>query len=314
MTAEPLAVAGRGRGNRLSGLSIRRENQAYAALFLVPTAVLFIALVGYPILYSLLLTVTGRGTAPGRLGPFVGLANWQRIATDPIFSQAAVQTLMYVIPSAILGVVLGMATALVLNERFRLRGLARAALLIPWALPPVVVAAMFQWFLDSRRGLLGEWLVNAGLVDQPPLFLSGVPGTLFMLTAIHLWKTFPLITLIFLVALQYLPEETMNAARIDGASRWRRFRHVVLPYLRPSLVAAVIIQVLVTIQLFDLIFALTGGGPGRYSTYNLYFYTFKTTFEQTDFGYGAVLAYVVTAFVVVLALLLTRGRARSLLS
>ena len=151
-----------------------------------------------------------------------------------------------------------MATALILNERFPGRGIARAALLIPWALPPVVVAAMFQWFLDSRRGLLGERLVNAGPVDQPPLFLGGVPGTLFMLTAIHIWKTFPLIAVIFLVALQYLPEETVQAARIDGAGRWRRFRHVILPFLRPALVAAVIIQVLITLQLFDLIFALTG--------------------------------------------------------
>jgi multiple sugar transport system permease protein len=312
MTAEPTVLDAR--GNRLSRLSIRNENRAYAVLFLVPTAVAFVALLGYPVVYSLLLTVTGRSAAPGQLGPFVGLNNWLKVTTDPIFIQAAVQTLMYVVPSAIVGVALGLAAALILNERFPGRGIARAALLIPWALPPVVVAAMFQWFLDSRRGLLGHWLVNAGLVEQSPVFLGGVPGTLFMLTAIHIWKTFPLIALIFLVALQYLPEETVQAARIDGAGRWRRFRHVILPFLRPTLVAAVIIQVLITLQLFDLIFALTGGGPGRYSTYNLYFYTFKTTFEQTDFGYGAVLAYIVTAFVVILALLLTRGRAKGLLS
>ena len=312
MTAQPTVLEAR--GNRLSRLSIRNENRAYAVLFLVPTAVAFVALLGYPVVYSLLLTVTGRSAAPGQLGQFVGLTNWLKVTTDPVFLQSAIQTLMYVVPSAIIGVALGLAAALILNERFPGRGIARAALLIPWALPPVVVAAMFQWFLDSRRGLLGEWLVNAGLVDQPPVFLGGVPGTLFMLTAIHIWKTFPLIAVIFLVALQYLPEETVQAARIDGAGRWRRFRHVILPFLRPTLVAAVIIQVLITLQLFDLIFALTGGGPGRYSTYNLYFYTFKTTFEQTDFGYGAVLAYIVTAFVVVLALLLTRGRAKGLLS
>jgi multiple sugar transport system permease protein len=303
----------RAMGNRFSRLSIRRESHAYAALFLLPTAVIFLGLVGYPVLYSVLLTVTGRGAAPGQLGPFVGLQHWARLGTDPIFAQSLGQTLMYVVPSAVLGVVVGLGVALILNERFPGRGLVRASLLIPWALPPVVVAAMFQWFLDSRRGLLGEWLVHAGLVDQPPVFLGGVPGTLFMLTAIHLWKTVPLLALIFLVALQYLPQETMHAARIDGANRWRRFRYVVLPFLRPTVVAAVIIQVLITVQLFDLIFALTGGGPGRYSTYNVYFYTFKTTFEQTDFGYGAVLAYVVTGFVVVLALVLTRGRARSLL-
>jgi multiple sugar transport system permease protein len=312
VTADTPAL--RAQGNVLSRLSIRAENHAYAVLFLAPTGILFVGLIGYPVVYSLLLTVTGTSEAPGALGPFVGLENWLRLGSDPLFAQSALQTLMYVIPSAILGLVAGLATALILNERFPGRTLARAALLIPWALPPVVVAAMFQWFLDSRRGLLGEWLVNAGIVSEAPVFFGGVPQTLFMLTAIHIWKTFTLLALIFLVALQYLPDETFQAAKIDGADRLRRFRYVVLPFLRPTIVAALIIQVLVTIQMFDLIFALTGGGPGRYSTYNLYFYTFKTTFEQTDFGYGAVLAYVVTASVVVLALLLTRGRARGLLS
>lgn len=301
-------------GNRLSGLTIRGENRAYAVLFLVPTAVLFVALVGYPVVYSLALMFTGRSDAPGQLGPFVGLENWARLGSDPLFVQSALQTLMYVIPSGIVAIPLGLAVALILNERFPGRRLARAALLIPWALPPVVVAAMFQWLLDSRRGLLGVWLENAGIVEDPPIFFAGVPGTLFMLTAIHIWKTFPLIALIILVSLQYLPQETIQAARIDGASRWRRFRHITLPFLRPTLVAAVIIEVLVTVQLFDLIFALTGGGPGRYSTYNLYFYAFKTTFELTDFGYGSVLAYIVTAFVVVLALTVTRGRTKGLLS
>ncbi len=146
------------------------------------------------------------------------------------------------------------------------------------------------------------------------MFFTGVPGTLYMLTVIHIWKTFSLVALMLLVALQYLPHETIQAARIDGASRWRRFRHIVLPYLWPTLVATILIQVLVTLQLFDLIFSLTGGGPGRYSTYNLYFYTFKTTFEQTDFGYGSVLAYFITGIIVILALALTRGRAKGMLS
>jgi multiple sugar transport system permease protein len=305
-------VAPRLAGNRLSGLTMAREGWAYAAVLLGPTAVVFLLLVGYPVVYSILLTVTARGEAPGQLGPFVGLAHWARLSVDPVFSQSLVQTLMYVIPSVIVAPAIGLAVALVLNERFPGRAIVRAALLIPWALPPVVVAAMFQWFLDSRRGLFGAWLVDLGIVATPPVFFSGVPGTLFMLVAIHVWKTFPLLALMFLVALQYLPQETLQAARVDGASRWRRFRHVTLPFLKPTLVAAAIIQLLITLQLFDLIFALTGGGPGSYSTYNLYFYTFKTTFEFTDFGYGAVLAYVVTAIAVVFALVLTRGRARAL--
>lgn len=303
---------GRARGNRFSELSLTREGWAHAALLLGPTALVFVLLIAYPVAYSILLTVTGRGDAPGRLGPLIGLEHWRRLASDPVFTQSFFQTLMYVVPSTVIGTALGLGVALVLNERFPGRAIVRASLLIPWALPPVVVAAMFQWFLDSRRGLFGAWLVDLGIADRPPVFFGGVPGTLFMLVAIHIWKTFPLLALMFLVALQYLPEETIQAARVDGANRWRRFRHVTLPFLRPTLVAAAIVQLLITVQMFDLIFALTGGGPGSYSTYNLYFYTFKTTFEFTDFGYGAVLAYVVTGIVVVFALLVTRGRARSL--
>jgi multiple sugar transport system permease protein len=292
------------RGSWISRLPIRRENHAYAAIFLAPTVLLILALIVYPLGYSLLLTMTR--TAGGQRS-WVGLDTWARLGNDPLFTQSLVQTVMYVVPACVLAVTLGLAVALVLHQEFPGRTLVRASLLIPWALPPVVVAAMFQWFLDGRRGLLVPWLLQLGLVDTAPSFFSGVPGTLFTLVGIHVWKTFPLIALIFLVSLQYLPRETVHAAQIDGANAWRRFRYVTLPFLLPTIGVALIIQLLVTIQLFDLIFALTGGGPGAYSTYNLYFYAFKTSFEHTNLSYGAVLAYVVTAIVIVFGLVLTRG-------
>jgi multiple sugar transport system permease protein len=292
------------RGSWISRLPIRRENHAYAAIFLAPTVLLVLALIVYPLGYSLLLTMT-RTAGGGR--SWVGLDTWARLGNDPLFTQSLVQTVMYVVPACVLAVSLGLAVALVLHQEFPGRMLVRASLLIPWALPPVVVAAMFQWFLDGRRGLLVPWLLQLGVVGTAPSFFSGVPGTLFTLVGIHVWKTFPLIALIFLVSLQYLPRETVHAAQIDGANAWRRFRYVTLPFLLPTIGVALIIQLLVTIQLFDLIFALTGGGPGAYSTYNLYFYAFKTSFEHTNLSYGAVLAYVVTAIVIVFGLVLTRG-------
>ena len=290
----------------LSRLPIQTENRAYAAIFLGPTALLVIALILYPLLYSLYLTFTRSGGGASQR-ELVGLDNWARVGSDPLFAQSLWQTVLYVVPSCLIAVLLGLGVALILNQDFPGRMLVRAALLIPWALPPVVVAAMFQWFLDGRRGLLSPWLTQLGVVDQAPSFFSGVPGTLFTLVGIHVWKTFPLIALIFLVSLQYLPRDTIHAAQIDGANAWRRFRFVTLPHLLPTIGVAAIIQLLVTIQLFDLIFALTGGGPGAYSTYNLYFYAFKTSFEHTNLGYGAVLAYVVTAIVIVFGLVLTRG-------
>lgn len=288
----------------LSRLSISRENRAYAAIFLTPTALLVLALIVYPLAYSLLLTMT-RTTGGQR--SWAGLGTWARLLDDPLFGQSLVQTVLYVVPACLLAVAIGLGVALILNQEFPGRLFVRASLLIPWALPPVVVAAMFQWFLDGRRGLFGPWLVQLGLVDQAPSFFSGIPGTLFTLVGIHVWKTFPLMALIFLVSLQYLPRETVQAAQIDGANTWRRFRYVTLPFILPTIGVALIIQLLVTIQLFDLIFALTGGGPGDYSTYNLYFYAFKTSFEYTNLSYGAVLAYVVTAIIIVFGLVLTRG-------
>lgn len=292
------------RGSWISRLPIRRENHAYAGIFLAPTILLVVALILYPLAFSMSLTLT---EGSGGQRQWVGLENWARLSTDPLFGQSLLQTAMYVVPSCVLGVAIGLGVALALNQQFPGRTIIRASLLIPWALPPVVVAAMFQWFLDGRRGLLGPWLERLGVVETAPSFFSGVPGTLYTLVGIHVWKTFPLLALIFLVSLQYLPRETIHAAQIDGANSWRRFRHIILPFLLPTIGVVLIVQLLVTVQLFDLIFALTGGGPGAFSTYNLYFYAFKTSFEHSNLGYGAVLAYVVTGIIVLFGLLLTRG-------
>lgn len=304
----------RPRGSRLwlLHLSIRGQERLHAFFFLLPTLLVLVCLVAFPLAYSLALTVTSAPPGPGRLGSWVGLANWMKLLADPTFDQSFAQTLLYVVPSIVSALVLGIVVALILNEEFPGRALVRACLLVPWAIPPVVVAAMFQWFLDSRRGLLGYWMAQLGLVDSPPLFFSGIPNTLFVLTAIHVWKTFPLLAIMFLVALQYLPGELVHAARLDGAGYWNRLRFVVLPHLAPTLVAGAIVQFVITITMFDLIFALTAGGPGNNSTYNLYFYAFKQTFSLNNFNYGAVVAYVVSALTLLFALLITRGRSRAL--
>ena len=100
---------------------------------------------------------------------------------------------------------------------------------------------MFEWLLDSRRGLMGFFITQLGISDHYPSFFGGIPGTLFTLVGVHVWKTFPLLAIMFLVALQYLPQETVQAARIDGATMLRRFRYVVLPHLRPTIIAGLII-------------------------------------------------------------------------
>jgi ABC-type sugar transport system permease subunit len=242
-----------------------------------------------------------------------------------------VQTFIYIIPSVLGAVVIGMIIALVLNQKFRGRSLVRASLLIPWAIPPVVVASMFQWFLDSRRGLLPYWLERMGIVSELgrlgfgvtpdgrllffsdgwlPSWMEPLTGLMATFVGIHLWKTVSLVAIILLVALQYLPEDTLHAARLDRAKWFHRFRYIILPHLWPAMVAAMIVQFLLTITLFDVIFALGSGGV-KESTLNLYVYAYRTSFFLNDLGYGAVLAYVVSGITVVFALVLTRGRIRA---
>lgn len=308
-TAEPPVARGP-RLLRRPDLSIRGQERAHAFLFLLPTLLVLGLFVAFPLVYSIILTFTGAPPAPGQFGKWLAFDNWRQVFGDAVFWQSFRQTLMYIGPSIVAAPLLGLAVALVLNHDFPGRSFVRASLLLPWAIPPVVVAAMFEWFLDPNRGLLGYWLTKIGITHSSPLFFSGVPQTLFVLVGIHVWKTFPLLAIMFLVALQYLPDEQLQAARIDGARFWYRLRYIILPHLRPTIVAALVVQFLVTITLFDIVFALTGGGPGQYSTYNLYFYAFKQSFEYNNFNLGSVIAYIVSGLVMGFALILTRGRSR----
>ncbi len=328
---------------RLSSLSIKGEERLHAFLFLLPTLLLLAVLLAVPLAYSAALTFTGKPVGPGQLGEWVGFDHWSRVwpavsagfpfldSGDRVFNRAFVQTIQYIIPSVIGATVFGLFVALVLNQEFPGRAIVRASLLIPWAIPPVVVAAMFQWFLDSRRGLFGFWLEKLGIVGELdrlgfgvtaegkllffddrwlPAWFDLLTGLMTTFIGIHIWKTFPLMAIIFLVALQYLPKELLQAARLDGANFLRRLRYIILPHLWPALVAAMIVQFLLTITMFDVIFALGSGGV-KESTLNIYVYAYRQSFFLGNLGYGAVLAYVVSGILILFALALTRGRIRA---
>lgn len=328
---------------RFSNRTIKGESRSSAFLYLLPVLVLLAALLLIPLLYSLALTFTGKGPGPGQLGAWVGFEHWGRVwpsvvstfpflhSGDRLFDRAFVQTFIYIVPSVLGAAVIGLTIALALNQEFPGRSLVRASLLIPWAIPPVVVASMFQWFLDSRRGLFPYWLERLGIVSELgrlgfgvtpdgkllffsdawlPSWMKPLTGLMATFVGIQLWKTVSLVAIIFLVALQYLPKETLYAARLDGARFFHRLRFIILPHLWPAIVAAMIVQFLLTITMFDVIFALGSGGV-KETTLNLYVYAYRTSFFLNDLGYGAVLAYVVSGITVAFALLLTRGKIRA---
>lgn len=232
--------------------------------------------------------------------PFVGLANYGEILADGRFWQALGHTFLFTAATVSLELLLGLALALAMNRAFRGRGLVRAAVLVPWALPTVVAGLLWRFLFDSQAGIAGEiaWFTRASTA-WVPVILADV------------WKTAPFVALLLLAGLQGIDPAVYEAAEVDGAGPWRRLRSVTLPLLKPALLVALIFRTLDAFRVFDLIYVLTGGGPGT-ATEPIALYTFNTFFSNLRFGYGAALSVVVFLVTFLLAMLYVRGLGVSL--
>ncbi|HEV2148062.1 MAG TPA: sugar ABC transporter permease [Longimicrobiaceae bacterium] len=243
--------------------------------------------------------------------PFVGLANYGEILRDGRFWGAMGNTALFTVATVTLELVLGLFLALAMNRAFRGRGLVRAAVLVPWAIPTVVAALLWRFLFDSQAGVVNAALLGAGVVDEPPVWfiresLAWVPVILA-----DVWKTTPFVALLLLAGLQSIPAELYEAAATDGAGRWRQLRHVTLPLLKPAILVALVFRTLDAFRVFDLIYVLTGGGPGT-ATEPIALYTFNTLFQNLRFGYGSALSVVVFGVTFALAMLYVRGLGVSL--
>ena len=240
--------------------------------------------------------------------PFIGLGNYVTIAHDARFWSALWHTAAFAVVSIALELALGLALALAMNRAFRLRGVVRAALLLPWAIPTVVAALLAQFMFESpaQGGIVNALLVRSGAVHTPIVWfvnplLAWVPVVLA-----DVWKTTPFVALLLLAGLQNIDQELYEAAAIDGAGSWWQLWRITLPLLTPALVVALIFRTLDAFRVFDLIYVITGGGPGT-STEPIALYTFNALLQNLDFGYGAALSVVVFVVTFVLALLYMRG-------
>jgi len=239
---------------------------------------------------------------------FIGLGNYVRILSDKVFAQALTQTLIYVSLHTVVGVPLGLGIALLLNQEFRGRSVARVCLLIPWATPPIVCAMMFSIFLHPYYGTINYTMQWLGLVPQEFRIFSNPQIALFGLVIVSMWKSAPLFAFIFLSGLQALPTEILESAKVYGASSFAVFRKIILPYLKPTLAVNCILSgflALAGTQAFDLVIGITHGGPG-YNTYMLYFLSYTIAFPWNLLGYGATIAWVVTIISVIFALVLLK--------
>ncbi|MBZ6078402.1 carbohydrate ABC transporter permease [Microvirga puerhi] len=237
---------------------------------------------------------------------FVGLNNYIKLVQDPVFWITLGHTAIWIGLTVPLQMGLGLVAALILNKEFPWRGLARALVIIPWALPSVVIALMWRWIYDANTGVLNEILLRLAIIQSAVPWLASPDKALYAVIATLTWQGFPFFAVMILAGLQGIPRSRYEAASIDGASAWRQFRHVTLPGIAGVLATAGLLRIIWVANSIDVIFVMTGGGPG-YATQTLPLYAFVKARQNLDFGYGTTIAVMFTLLLgIVVALYMAR--------
>ena len=282
-------------------LTLRQVRLAW--ILVLPTLLVVVLVAGYPLAQDFYWSFFKADIAFVEPPEFVGLENYAYLFQDPDFRQALWNTLKFTVVSVSLETVLGLAIALIIHSNFRGRGLVRTAILIPWAIPTVVSAKMWQWMLNDVYGVINVLGVKLGLLSQKVAFLARPELLLPSIIAVDVWKTTPFMALLLLAGLQMIPEELYEAASIDGASRWQQFWSITLPLLTPALVVALIFRTLDALRVFDVVFVMSGVNP---ATRTLAVYNRQTLVDFQDLGYGSAISVAILVIIFAFVLLYMR--------
>lgn len=278
-----------------------RLNPGY--LYLIPTFLLLISVSFYPLLRTFQLSFTRYDLTLGMKEPqYVGLTNYLNLLSDEGFLVSLRTTLLFTGATVAVECAVGLLMALTLNERFRARGAMRTLLIIPWGIPAVVEGQMWKFLFNDQIGAVNALLQQLGLLEEYVAWLADPTTAMVALITAEAWATSIFIGLILLGGLQSIPEDLYEAAKMDGAGRFRRFLHITLPLLKPAFVVALVFRTTQAFSAFDVIYVMTGGGPGG-STRVLSVYAYDTYFNYLKFGYGSTIAVAHFALSLVMALL-----------
>ena len=278
----------------------RRAPNLYAWATILPVLILVAAFTLYPFGFAASMGVRKYILTQPNVHPFVGLRNFEQVIGDELFSVSARNTLTFTLLSVPLVTLLGLSVALLLNNRLRGFGVLRALVLLPWAIPLVSAGIIWKLILHGQFGSLSGLLYQFGLIEQYIPWLSNANLAMLSVVFAHLWREFPLPVILFLAGLQNIPPELYDAAKVDGAGAWARFRWVTLPLLRAPLLVVVIYETMIGVAVFDMVYVLTGGGPGSATTLISWF-AYTATFKFLNLGHGAALSFIIA---IALALLI----------
>jgi len=269
--------------------------------FLVITLVLF-----YPLIYSLFLSFYQTSVGLGGLKlKFVGLNNYIDVLRSSEWWMSFLRTAYFVFYDIFVGMSLGLGIAILLNKNFRFRGIARTLVLFPYVLPTIVKALMWKWIYNSDYGFLNSLLYQLGIINHYIPWLSEPKLAIHMLIIVNLWEGTPFAIILYLAALQTIPNELYEAAEIDGANSWQIFSKITLPLLMPINLMLIVYKTIATFKIFDIVYALTGGGPGT-TTQVVAHLMYSTVFDSLQFGKGASMSFILLIIILVLVYIYTK--------
>ena len=284
------------------------RQSVFSWLMMAPPLLFLAALVGYPFCYGILLSLQDRPVA--HAGTFVGLKNFATNLHDPLFWRVALNTFVYTAVATLLKMVGGLALALAMNQQFPLKNLVQALMLLPFIVPTVLSTVAWMWILDPAFSVLNWLLVLVGIPKPGPSWLGNPLLAMVSIIVINTWRGLPFYGITLLAGLQTVPPELYEAATIDGAGSWQRFRYVTLPLLQPIILIVTLFSVIFTFADFQLVYVLTHGGPQN-ATQLFATYAFDIAMGAGQLGLGASIALAMlpalALLIVALTIYLRRG-------
>ena len=286
------------------------RSEIVGPLFIAPAILYVVLLVGLPFLLALYYSVSAYTIYNPSLA-FVGLKNFRDIIASEIFRRTLVNTLVFTISAQIIGLLLGKIGAMLLMQEFRGRGIARALVVLPWAVPVSLATVAWLWMFDSLYSVINWTLIALGLVDAAPRpqWLGQEDLAMIAVVVVHAWRLFPFGVVIFLAGFTSVPKDVLDAATVDGAGFWRRNYQIILPIIAPIVLIALIFGTVFTFTDLSVVYLLTKGGPIN-STQVLGTYAFQVGILAGDVAHGAAICLFLFPFLLIAVILLLRSLRR----
>ena len=266
-----------------------------------PSLILIFALAIYPLLYTIFISFTELNMMTGET-QYKGAANYIQAFTSGEFCNSVWVTLLFTILSLVIQLPLGVLVALLLNQEFKGRWLLRSIVLVPWAVPTLVNSTLWNWIFNTQYGAANRLLMQFNLISEPIIWFDSPMKAMGVIVFADTWRMLPLYVLMMLASLQTIPQSQIEAAILDGAGAFSRFRNVILPLIKPMLLVVLVIRTMQALKVFDIIYMLTHGGPAN-GTMVISYYIYNQSFGFMHFSYGAALAIIVAVISTIITVL-----------